>query len=233
MNYALSHKAVIRIDGAYSDIGFEAAGFGGQKTPQAGVRILYRYSPKLNWLVGYRYRDTESKGNSTISSQDSAFLVGLGGLTPGLSKVNGNIEIGVQKRTFTETALSADTGFFLQASLGWNASDKTRVTFASSKDFFTTPDNQSNDSTRLSFGLAHGFTSSLNGSVDFELGYSKYSGFTDIREDDFVTLRGGLNYIFSSRVLALATCSYTNRNSTQETSNYERFTTSFALQLAF
>ena len=90
LNYAWSHKAVIRIDGAYNDVGFEAAGFGGQKTPQAGVRILYRYSPKLNWLVGYRYRDTESKGNSTISSRDSAFLVGLEGRTPGFSKVNGN-----------------------------------------------------------------------------------------------------------------------------------------------
>ena len=139
----------------------------------------------------------------------------------------------MQKRTFTENALSADTGFFLQASLGWDSSDKTRVTFASSKDFFTTPDNLSNDSTRLSFGLAHRFTSSLNGSVGFELGYSKYSGFTDIREDDFVTFRGGLNYIFSSRVSALVNCSYSNRDSTQAFTDSERFATSFTLQFAF
>jgi hypothetical protein len=94
------------------------------------VDVYYKASPKLDWSLGYRFRDTDLSGGGTDSTDHFLNVGARGEFTP---KLVGQVRIGLNQRSFDVGGDDTQLGF--DSNLTYAFSEKTTYRFNMSNDF--------------------------------------------------------------------------------------------------
>ncbi len=157
--------------------------------------LFYKWTPKVDLSVGYRYRDY--KVDAGADSTDHYFNVGARGeFTP---KLTGRFTVGYNQRNvsgvdpITRRRNSDDSQLGMDASLAYEVSPKTNIQFGASNDFGTSPQGQQQKNFILN-GLATTRVSddwSMNGGLSYRrIDYGT-------RTDDYWEAQVGTTYIIN------------------------------------
>lgn len=232
-----SEKLGYRISGGYRLNDYKNAGYADVFSYSAGLDGVYIYSPKLTMLAGYNYReswtDNRVLGAGDPSSEDSRFSVGLEGeLAP---KVSGHLSVGIVERNFDSGAYDDSSGLFASSGLKWIVSPKTTATITVLQDFDTTAANQSSKNSSLLLGLTQVLNDrwTLDGTVGYT--HAKYEGALNLnnRTDDIYRAKVRANYAFASNMMLEFSLGYSDSDSTNPFSTYDRVVTGVGLNATF
>jgi polysaccharide biosynthesis protein VpsM len=166
--------------------------------------VFYRWTPKTDLSLGYRFRDTRVEIGE--DSTDHFFNLGARGeFTP---KIAGRIALGLNRRNLRGGR--GDTQVGLDATLAYAVTPKTNLEFGATNDFGTSPQGQQLKNTSVRGLLTTKFSPEWSVSAGLTWRAIDYGA----RTDDF--LEGQLNATFVvSRSLRL-TALYIHRNYASE-----------------
>lgn len=188
---------------------YKRAGFSNLESLTVPVDFFYRWSPKLDLSIGYRYRD--SRVDIGQDSTDHFFNVGARGeLSP---KLTGRFAVGVTTRN--QQRGGEDTLLGLESSFLYLLSPKTDVEFGVSNDFGTSPRGQQEKNLTISAMLTSRIAEdwSVNGGLKWRS--INYGG----RTDDYLEGQLGTSYIVNANVRLLGF--YTHRNYSSDLKLFE------------
>lgn len=195
-----------------------------------GFDIFYVYNSRLDLVLGYRLRVTDT---SLRRSRDHAVNIGAtGGLLP---KVNGTVRLGYQTRSGVGQPASGSEGqFTIAAELDWAPTPRLSFAAQASRDFVTTAVGDSVDS----FGAMLNATYSFNRRLDLDAGVSYgtnqfISQVPPQRTDDFLAWTAALRYTLNAHVTVVASGSYLQNWSTIALADFDRITYSLDVSSRF
>ncbi|MDX2111325.1 MAG: outer membrane beta-barrel protein [Verrucomicrobiota bacterium] len=157
---------------------------------QIGIPVdaFWKYSEKLDFSVGYRYRDTDvGRGTDT---QDHFFNVGArGDLAP---KLQGRVQVGYTVREYDSATMDNEGTFTVITGLTYQATPKVLLGLDLSRDYGTAGTGSSIESTTARLKADY----SLNNffAINTNLGYSKADYTNNTRQDDTYDFGIGLSY---------------------------------------
>jgi hypothetical protein len=185
----------------FEHMNYKRSGYGDSDTLTVPLNLYYKWTPKTDLSLGYRYRNTQVQlGQDTI---DHFISVGARGEFPDMPKLKGEIAVGVNERNISGGASHTDPG--LDARVTYEYSPKTTLSFNSSADYSTSPSGAQQKNFSLGGQVSIAFDSTWNASGG--VSYRKIDYYT--RKDDYweATLGGG--YVVNS--WARVTAAYTYR----------------------
>jgi hypothetical protein len=199
--WTISEKAKVGVGFNYNNDHYKTAGFHSLTVYELPVNVYYEVLPKLSASAGYRYRDSQVKGND---STDNYFNVGARGeFTP---KLTGTVNAGYLQRSPSHGNKQSAVG--LESSLEYGFSEKTAFRLGASNDFT----NASTGGTEKVLSINGGVTSKLSeqftGDVAVAYSHTRYAGSS--RADDYVEGTATLSYLYNKYLTLNA--SYTHRN---------------------
>jgi hypothetical protein len=122
---------------------YKRAGYTDSEMLTVPIDAFYKFSPKTEVSVGYRYRDTGV--DLGLDSTDHFFNVGARGeFSP---KLTGRFAVGLNRRTIERGGSDSQLG--LDSSFAYELTPKTSLEFAAAKDFGTSPQGQQIKNTSL------------------------------------------------------------------------------------
>lgn len=154
----------------FDHLQYRRAGYGNSDDLSVPLNFYYKWTPKIDLSVGYRYRNYETTAPGGADSVDHYFNVGARGeFSP---KLTGQFTVGVNTRKFTSTVEKKDKTETLpgiDGSLTYELSPKTTLTFGAGNDYGTSPQGfqQKNFNLRTGATLALNEQWSLNGGLSF------------------------------------------------------------------
>jgi polysaccharide biosynthesis protein VpsM len=162
--------------------------------------LFYRWTPKVDLSVGYRYRDY--KVDLGDDSTDHYFNVGArGDFTP---KLTGRFTVGYNQRNLDRSGDDSQLG--LEASFAYEISPKTSLQLGASNDFGTSPQGQQQEN--LVFNGVLTTKVSEEWSVNAGLNFRSIDYGT--RTDDYWEAQLGTHYIISANTRIHAAYTYRN-----------------------
>jgi polysaccharide biosynthesis protein VpsM len=172
---------------------YKRAGYTDSENLTVPLDFYYKWTPKVDLSVGYRYRDHEVDIGQ--DSTDHYFNVGARGeFTP---KLVGRFTVGFNRRSLDVTG--AKNGFGLDASLTYEVSPKTSLQMGASNDFGTSPQGQQQENLTMNARLVTKIASdwSVNGGLSFRsIDYGT-------RTDDYWEAGAGTVYIVNANITIL------------------------------
>lgn len=192
------------------------------------LNFYYKWTPKLDLSVGYRYRNYETTIGS--DSVDHFFSVGARGeFSP---KLTGTLALGFSERKISSSALNKSAtetlpGF--EASLNYEMSPKTNLTFGASNDFGTAPQGQQQKNFSLNGGVSTKVSSEWM--LNAGLNYRAIDYYT--RTDDYLEGTLGATYIVSTNLKINANYAYKNNASDLKGSEFTGNAFSIAANLRY
>ena len=118
---------------AYAKTDYLPSTYTDNETITLPVDVYYEASPKLDWSLGYQYRDTKLSGTAGSSSKDSFFSLGARGeFDP---KLTGQIRLGYTQRSFDKAGYKNASLLGANGKLTYAYSEKTSLVFNISNDF--------------------------------------------------------------------------------------------------
>lgn len=195
--YNISERFGVGGSAFYSDNDIKTPGFIDNETVGGGITGYYRYSEKLDFMVGYRHRDTKV-GNldegvlndpfyrqfylrrdpetgllvpindEDVASTDDFLFVGASGNI--YSKLDGAIRIGWQQRDYDSNIRHDEDGLFVETSLDWMHNEKTTYSLIATRDRSTTPAAETELRTVIGLGVQHRLLPKLilEGGVEYQ-----------------------------------------------------------------
>lgn len=149
--------------------------------------IFYKYSEKLDFSVGYQYRDTEVEGPS--DSTDHFFNVGARGeLAP---KVFGRVRVGWTTRDY-DTLNTSEDSFTVITGLTYTPTQKMGLNLDVSRDLGTSGTGSGVEQTNIRIGGTYKFSPFI--STNAGLGYEKSDYNSGVRDDETFTFTLGASY---------------------------------------
>ena len=187
----LNEKSGVRFSGNLRMESFTNSTFSDSDDLSFAADYLYRYSSKLDFVTGYRYRDLKnsSTGEAISTSQNShTFGIGLEGkLRP---KVEGNMAFGVQYFDSRGSAgLVNEAQPYYEIELEWQANSRASVSLSGSSDFQSSPDGSINNRRDISIQFNQILRFQAFGSIGLTYAHEDFSGLRS-RKDDSITLDG-------------------------------------------
>lgn len=224
--HELSAKTAVAVGfGFYQqDFRVDVAGYRDHEFVSVPVDLYYRYSPKLDLSVGYRWRDTNVTGG--FGSKDHFFNVGARGEV--LPKVTGTVRVGAQRRSPDFGASSTTMG--LETDLTWSPSPKTAVNLSLDRDFATSGAGGSTRSMRSGLSVNHQFSSFVGGYAFLNLTNTDYAGG---RSDDTYTGGFSMTYAPTNFLRLSAGYAYQENESNTGGLNYENHILNVSASLRF
>lgn len=169
------------------------------------VNFYYKWTPKVDLSLGYRYRNYETTAPGSLDSNDHYFNIGARGeFTP---KLTGQVSAGVTNRELSNGDSKSLPGF--EASLTYALTPKTTLQFGGSNDFGTSPQGQQQKNLAFNGSVAINIDEqwSVNGGLSYRaIGY-------DTRTDDYFEGSLGANYILNAYVKLNASYVYRSNSS--------------------
>lgn len=167
------------------------------------IDFFYKWTPKTDLSVGYRYRDYKVDIGS--DSTDHFFNVGARGeFSP---KLTGSVHVGLNTRKLSKGG--DDTQLGLDGNLSYELSPKTMWGFTASNDFGTSPQGQQQKNFSLGTTISTKISEewAVNAGIDWRaIDYGT-------RTDDNFGLNLGASYIVNSNINIAASYKYTNYSS--------------------
>lgn len=182
---------------------YKRRGFTDSDSLTVPVDFFYKWTPKTDVSVGYRYRDYQV--DLGRDSTDHFFNIGARGeFTP---KLTGKFAVGVNTRKLDGGG--DDTQLGLDASFGYEISPKTNFQFGAAKDFGTGPRGEQQKNTTLNGLLTTKISEvwSLNAGLGWRaINYGS-------RTDDYFEGQLGAAYIISANIRLVGAYTYRDYSS--------------------
>ena len=230
-----AQKLGYRVNGEYFDQDFFNPAWSDIKTYSLGLDARYHYSEKFDTFVGVgkRWSDTYHVpvGLPSLDSEDLKFRVGVEGDL--LAKVSGQFAVGWVRRTFSTTMTSARSGLLFDTSLTWRPDDETSVRLLVSRDFDTTPIDQSVMRQVTGVELHRRIREKLGATLGYSHAVSNYIGIGISRRDRSDIFHAGADYQLTKTWRTSLHLNYTNTDSDSAMSAYDRFVGGVNIVAAF
>lgn len=183
---------------AFAHENYKRKGFTDSDSLTVPINFYYKWTPKTDLSVGYRYRDYAIDLGS--DSTDHFFNVGLRGeLSP---KLTGTILVGLNSRKLDRGG--DDTQLGLDANISYELTPKSRLTFGANNDFGTSPQGQQ----QKNFSLNGGISSQISDEWSVNAGLNFRATDYGTRTDDYVELNLGASYIVNANIRILGGYTY-------------------------
>lgn len=234
--YYLLEIFYLRVGFEYLDRQSVTAGFDDVTEFALPIEFFYRYSEDLSFGLGYQYAevdvdDTGPGSDEADSTDHSVYLSAEGKIAP---SVTAELRIGGQSRVFDNDVYDDETAFFMESTFQWAVSEQTRLGLMVGSAFDTTIANESRKVFFSEVELQHLFSDKIRGTA--ALGYEDvdYIESADGRQDESLSFRiGGAYTLIEERLMLDTRVSYTDRDSTRESSNYDHLNAKFSVSYLF
>jgi hypothetical protein len=214
---------------AYSRSDYEdQALFVNQATYSGNLYLYYILNEQRDLFIDYRERYTAV--DRGVSDLDDSISMGVSGKVYG--PFNGSLQAGYQRRTpvsgpVSERVRSNDVT--VSGSLTWNINRRMNLTADLSRDFSTTAEAQSIETSKAGLTFQDSFTAKSSGTLEGEVGENRFLGAgpstsqqdTD-RLDQFATLSASYFYTLNQHLKIFATYSYYRNWSTLSFADFPR-----------
>ncbi len=172
---------------------YKRTGYTDSESLTVPIDFYYKWRPKVDLSIGYRYRDYEVDIGQ--DSSDHYLNVGArGDFTP---KLTGRFTVGFNRRSLD---VSGDkNGFGLDASFAYEVSPKTSLQVGASNDYGTSPQGAQQENLTFNARVVSKIADdwSVNGGVSFrQIDYFS-------RKDDFWEATLGTSYIVNANITIL------------------------------
>lgn len=222
--FDVTGKTSVGLGATYANVNYGPSTFTDSSIWSVPVDLYIEATPKLDWSLGYRYRDTALDGPGS-DSQDHFFNVGARGeFSP---KLTGQIRVGYTQRSFD--AGGEDDSFGLDGSLSYDYSDKTSYRLTLSNDFGSSGIGESTKIFSWGVSATNRFTTawSLTGSLNYRS--TDYPS----RSDDFLEGLVGVSYKYSDIVNFTASYAYRNNDSSKTFYDFSNSVFSFGANIRY
>lgn len=187
----------------YNRTNYRRVGYADSNTAEIPINYYYEITPKVDLSLGYRYRDTKVSIGS--DSSDSFYNVGARGqFTP---KLNGQFNIGLNRRTLTGGSSESQLG--VTSNFTYAYSEKTSMLFGVTNDFGTTGQGQQQKNLTLNASVQTNLSEQWNVSLGGSYRTLDYSA----RTDHYLDAQAGATYTYSSNIRITAAYSHRNNSS--------------------
>lgn len=184
----------------YEHENYHPQGYVDSDTTTVPINFYYKWTPKVDLSLGYQYRDYRVTSGNALNSNDNFFNIGARGeFTP---KLTGTVRVGYTQRRFTNSSLSNQNLFGLDASFAYEFSPKTTVQLGATNDFGTAPQGEQ----QKNFTINALVTTKLNEQFSVNAGVSfrgiTYYGIPGVasRRDDYWEGTLGAAYVINANV---------------------------------
>jgi len=193
------------------------------KTLTIPVDFFYKFTPKVDLSVGYRYRENDV----TIGQDSTDHYLNVGGRGEFSPKLTGRFSLGVTKRNYGNGG--DETTFGLDGSFAYELSPKTSLQLGANNDFGTSPQGQEQKNFTINASIVNKLTEqwSINGGVSYRR-IDYYS-----RVDDYFEGNLGAAYILNANIRLIGAYVYRNYNSDLATSEFTNNVFSIAANLRY
>lgn len=132
----ISQKTAVTTSLSFTRDNYKNAGYADADSLTVPIDLFYKWTPKTDFSVGYRFRDTQVQIGQ--DSTDHFFNIGARGeFSP---KLAGRVAIGLNRRTLNRGGSVNQLG--LEAKFAYELTPKTSLEFGASNDFGTSPHGQ-------------------------------------------------------------------------------------------
>ncbi len=212
----------------YTKTNYKRRGYGDSDDLAVPVNFYYKWTPKVDLSLGYRYRNYETTVGS--DSVDHFFSVGARGEFT--EKLSGKVQVGVITRKFgTSSALTggSETLPGVDGSLSLAVTPKTTIQFGASNDYGTAPQGQQQKNLSLYTNANINIDTqwSVNGGLSFR-SIDYYN-----RTDDYFEASVGATYIINTYVKLVGSYVYRNNDSDLASSTFKNNVFSIAASLRY
>jgi len=202
---------------AFTHENYKRTGFTDSDTLLVPIDFYWKYTPKVDVSLGYRYRDTKIDrfGND---STDHFFNIGARGeFSP---KFTGKVAVGYTKRKidgtdFTGKSIGDKDLFGIDSSFAYEIDPKTNLQFGISNDFGTSPQGQQQKNFTANGMVTTKISEewSVNAGLSWRnIAYSRLSRTTGPHEDDFWEAQLGTAYIINANIRLVGGYTYRKYN---------------------
>ncbi len=226
LEYLATEKLGLRALSDYVKSNYLTRGYSSPNTWDFGLYAVHVYSPKLKLLAGATYLEswTSKRANTTPSPNASDWRYAVGAEGEIAPKVTGNINLGVNRRTFKNSGFSGSTDAYISTQLAWAADEKTTWSLLASRSLGVTAADQSVRAFDVSVQMVHLLTQKL--SVEASAGWndSKFQSYRGLlnRDDHGYTLRARLAYAVKENISCDVSVGYRDNASSLLASSYDR-----------
>eukprot|EP00456_Euglypha_rotunda_P030593 TRINITY_DN23833_c0_g1_i8.p1 TRINITY_DN23833_c0_g1~~TRINITY_DN23833_c0_g1_i8.p1 ORF type:complete len:377 (-),score=92.96 TRINITY_DN23833_c0_g1_i8:80-1210(-) len=197
---------------------YKPAGYTDSDELVVPVNFYYRWTPKVDLSVGYRYRDFQV---DTLGSDSTDHFINVGARGEFTPKLTGKVAIGLNMRKLDGTVApgtdKSKDDFGFDASLAYALSPKTTLQFGGNRDYGTSPQGQQQKNLTFNGSL----TSIISDDWSVNAGASWRSIDYGTRTDDYWEFLLGATYIVNSSVRISGGYTYRNYSSDISTSEFK------------
>jgi hypothetical protein len=213
LEFGLSEKTSLAAGAYFDKTDYGPSGYSDSSIWRLPVDLYYKASPKLDWSLGYRFRDTNLSGAGTDSTDHFLNVGARGEFTP---KLVGQIRVGLAQRSFDVGDDDTQLGF--DSNLTYAFSEKTTYRFNMSNDFGSSGTGAStetftiglNANTRITDQWS--FTGGLNlRKIDYPTRSDDYlEGLLAVTYTLNTTVNFGASYVYRDNGSSAALAEFTN-----------------------
>jgi len=201
----VSDKSSTGLGVSWNDIDYDASGYIDQEELTIPFNYYYAVSEKLDLSAGFRYRKT----SLAVSAGDSTdYYYNVGVRLPVTEKISGFFSVGYNQRS--PEVGDDETGVGAEASLRYQATEKTYLDLSLANDYTTSAEGISQKTFIVSPTLVTKFSAQWEGSVGFS--YQKLEYFSG-RNDDYIDGRLGIAYRINENATLRAGYNYRSNDS--------------------
>lgn len=209
----------------WDDTAFKTLGYTDWRYVQIPLNFYYKYEPKLDWSGGIQFQDN-TVGAGFPDSTDVFYNIGARGeFTPNLT---GTLQIGYDQIHLdnglsplgVESPASEHSGLGVASTFTYSYSPKTTATLGVNDNYGY---GATNGAFR-NFGVYVGMNSAITEqwSVNGQIGYNHYSYLAYALQENYYTIRGGINYTLSTNVTLSGTYAFQENNANLSTYTFKQ-----------
>lgn len=218
--FGVSEKTSVAVGLTYANTEYVPTAFTDSAIVSIPLNVYYKATEKLDWSLGYSYRNT-NLGGKGIDNKDHFFNLGARGeFDP---KLTGEVHFGYTMRSFD---VGSDENLFgLDGNLTYAFSEKTSFQFNFANDFANAG---TGDSTK-NFTLGGNISSKLNDQWSVNAGLSRRAIEYPTRTDTYIEGSIGVTYVYNTYLNATASYTYRNNSSNKSSAGSDFTNNVFAV----
>ena len=199
----ISQKTAVATSLSFTRDNYKRAGYSDTDSITVPIDFYYKWTPKTDLSIGYRYRDTQVQIGQ--DSTDHFFNVGARGeFSP---KLTGRFAVGLNRRQVGNGGDANQLG--LEAKFAYELTPKTSLEFGASNDFGTSPQGQQLKNKTVNAMV----TAKLTPEWSVNAGLSWRAIDYGARTDDYWESQVGTTFIISTNVRMVGSYVYRNYSS--------------------
>ncbi len=188
------------------------------------VDVYYNATAKMDWSLGYRFRDTEQDG-AALDFEDHFLNVGARGeFTP---KLSGQVRVGYNLRNFSSG--KDDNGLGLEADLNYAMTQKTSWNLRASNDYGNSGTGEDTKIAKVGASVNSKLTTQWTVSASLDYSTTEYPA----RTDDYIDSLVSVTYTYNEIVNFAASLAYRDNSSDSAAAEFSGTVVSFGANIRY